>query len=174
MLIWTWVYAAGIWSKAFLDVADTEKVFIITPFPIVTAVTECLLLVEIIMTMVRDTHLGVSGLHWVKKNSKAILKDHISWPKDWPMGYVWSLLFDCSKTFLWHRLIGYPSQGGLLWYYHTYVGSGHFWGVQNFNILGFFFFGFFWKNEYFWGMKLLWIVFGGHLGVISMHFRVFF
>ena len=44
---------------------------------------------------------------------------------------------------------------------------------MNFNI----FWGF-QKNEYFWGMKIFWIYFGGHhknwiiLGVISMHFRV--
>ena len=41
------------------------------------------------------------------------------------------------------------------------------------------------ENEYFWGMKILWILFGGggggghnkiglYLGVISMHFRAFF
>ena len=41
------------------------------------------------------------------------------------------------------------------------------------------FFGF-QKNEYFFGMKILWIFFGDHhkirlyLGVISMHFWVFF
>ena len=48
--------------------------------------------------------------------------------------------------------------------------------VQNFEfqyLLGF------QKNEYFWGMKILWIFFGGHhkiglyLRVISMHLRVF-
>ena len=45
---------------------------------------------------------------------------------------------------------------------------------MNFNILGCF-----QKNKYFWGMKILWIFFGGHhniglyLGVISMHFRDF-
>ena len=44
--------------------------------------------------------------------------------------------------------------------------------IWNFNI-----FGVFQKNEYFWGMKTLWICFWGHhkiglyLGVISMHFR---
>ena len=39
---------------------------------------------------------------------------------------------------------------------HTYVGSGHFYGVQNFefqNFLGF------QKNEIFWDMKILWIFF---------------
>ena len=44
---------------------------------------------------------------------------------------------------------------------------------MNFNI----FWGF-QKNKYFWGMKTLWIIFGGlhkiglYLGVISMYFRV--
>ena len=53
------------------------------------------------------------------------------------------------------------------------------------NFLGFKIFKFsflrgFQKNEYFLGMKILWIFFGGHhkislyLGVISMHFWVFF
>ena len=54
---------------------------------------------------------------------------------------------------------------------------GSFFGVQNlnFNILGVFR-----KKNIFWGMKILWIFLGGHhknglyLGVISMHFRVFF
>ena len=52
-----------------------------------------------------------------------------------------------------------------------------FFGVQNFEPHHFLEFQ---KNEYFWGMKILWIFFGGHhkiglyLGVISMHFRVFF
>ena len=53
---------------------------------------------------------------------------------------------------------------------------GPFFGVKflNFNI----FWGF-QKNEYFLGMKILWIFFWGHpiiglvLGVISMYFRVF-
>ena len=26
---------------------------------------------------------------------------------------------------------------GVLWYFHTYVGSGHFWGVQNFEFQNF-------------------------------------
>ena len=50
--------------------------------------------------------------------------------------------------------------GGVLKYFHTYVGSGHFWGfkILNFNIiLGF------QKNEYFWGVMILWIF----LGVIT-------
>ena len=58
--------------------------------------------------------------------------------------------------------------------FHTYVGSGHFFGfkILNFNILGGF-----QKNEYFWSMKILYIFWGHHkiglyLGVISMHFRV--
>ena len=46
---------------------------------------------------------------------------------------------------------------------------------MNFNIFVFFF----QKNEYFFGMKILWIFLGvitkigPYLGVISMHFRVF-
>ena len=48
-----------------------------------------------------------------------------------------------------------------------------------FNILNFNIFGVFRKINIFWGMKILWIFFGGHhkiglyLCVISMHFRVF-
>ena len=46
--------------------------------------------------------------------------------------------------------------GGELRYFHTYVGSDHFFGVKffNFNI-----FGGFQKNEYFLGMKILCIFF---------------
>ena len=46
--------------------------------------------------------------------------------------------------------------------------------------MNFIFLGFFLKNEYFLGMTIVWIFFGGHhkirlyLGVISMHFWVFF
>ena len=46
--------------------------------------------------------------------------------------------------------------------------------ILNFNILRGF-----QKNKYFWGIKILWIFFGGHhkiglyLWVISMYFRVF-
>ena len=55
----------------------------------------------------------------------------------------------------------------------TYVGAGNFFGVQNFE---FQFFSGFQKNEYFWGMMILWTFLGGYhkirlyLGVISMHF----
>ena len=48
-----------------------------------------------------------------------------------------------------------------------------------FKFLNFNIFGGFQKNEYFLGMKILWIFLEGHhkiglyLGVISMHFRVF-
>ena len=57
-------------------------------------------------------------------------------------------------------------QGGLLWYFHTYVGSGHFFfyffflgggggvKIKNFNI-----YEVFRKNEFFGGMKILWIFF---------------
>ena len=67
-------------------------------------------------------------------------------------------------------------QGGILRYLHTYVGSGHFLGFKIFNFI---IFGGFQKNEYFFGMKILWILFGGHhkiglyLGDISMLLRVF-
>ena len=59
---------------------------------------------------------------------------------------------------------------------HTYVGWVIFLG---FKILIFIFVFGFQKKEYFWGIKILWIFFLGHLkiglylGVISMHFRVF-
>ena len=54
------------------------------------------------------------------------------------------------------------------------IGSGYFMGVQNFEFQYFSFR----KLNIFWGMKILWIFFGGHhiirlyLEVISMHFRV--
>ena len=50
--------------------------------------------------------------------------------------------------------------GGILRYFHINVGSEH-------------------KNEYFGGMKILWILMRGHykkkigVGVISIHFRAF-
>ena len=47
--------------------------------------------------------------------------------------------------------------GGVLWYFHTYLGSGHFWGIK---ILIFNIFGVFRKINIFWGMKILWIFFG--------------
>ena len=67
--------------------------------------------------------------------------------------------------------------GGVLWYFHAYVGSVHFLGfkILNFNI----FWGF-QKNEYFWGYEDFVDIFLGSsqnwasLRVISMHFRVFF
>ena len=48
--------------------------------------------------------------------------------------------------------------GGI--YFHTYVGSAHFFGfkILNFNI----FWGFSKKLIFFGGMKILWIFFGGH------------
>ena len=50
--------------------------------------------------------------------------------------------------------------GGVLRYFHTYSGSGHFLGfkILNFNILRRF------QNSFFWGggcMKILWIFFVG-------------
>ena len=61
---------------------------------------------------------------------------------------------------------------GVLCYFHTYVGSGHFLGLKilNFNI----FFGH-QKNEYSCGYEDFVVIFGGspkiglYLGVISMH-----
>ena len=47
--------------------------------------------------------------------------------------------------------------GGVLCSFHTYVGSGHFLGVQNFEFQYFFFFR---KMNIFLGMKILWIYFG--------------
>ena len=69
-----------------------------------------------------------------------------------------------------------PCPEGVLQYFHTYVGLGHFLGfkILNFNILGVFR-----KLNMFLDMKILWILFGGHhkfrlySGVISMHLRVF-
>ena len=72
--------------------------------------------------------------------------------------------------------MGGGGERDVLRYFHTYVGSGHFLG---FKILNFNIFGGFQKNEYFWGMNILWIFFWGHhkiglyLKVISMYFRVF-
>ena len=46
----------------------------------------------------------------------------------------------------------------VLWYFHTYVGSHHFWGfkILNFNIYVFFSE----KKIFFWCMKILWILLG--------------
>ena len=46
--------------------------------------------------------------------------------------------------------------GGGTLIFHTYVGSGYFFG---FNILNFKIFGVFRKINVFWGMKILWIFF---------------
>ena len=60
--------------------------------------------------------------------------------------------------------------------FHTCVGSGHFWRVQNFE------FQYFWgfsENENFWGYEDFVDIFWDHhaiglyLGVNSMHFGVF-
>ena len=50
---------------------------------------------------------------------------------------------------------GVKIPGAVLSYFHTYVGSGHFWGLKilNFNILGGF-------QNIFGGMKILWIFLG--------------
>ena len=61
--------------------------------------------------------------------------------------------------------------GGVLLYFHAYVGWGYFWG---FKILNFNIFGGFQKTEYFGGMKILWIFFGVITKLdYTMHFRVF-
>ena len=66
--------------------------------------------------------------------------------------------------------------GGILWYFLTYVGSGHFF---EFKILNFNIFWVFRKMNNFLGMKIVWIFFFGqhkiglNLGVISMKLRVF-
>ena len=65
---------------------------------------------------------------------------------------------------------------GVLWYVNTYVGSGNFLGVQNFE---FQFLGDFQKNKYFLGYEDFVFYFGGHhknglyLGVVSMHLGSF-
>ena len=56
------------------------------------------------------------------------------------------------------RLDPVPRGVGVHRYFHTYVGSGHFF---DFKILNFNIFGVFRKNNIFWGMKILWIFFGG-------------
>ena len=69
----------------------------------------------------------------------------------------------------------HSSGGGILWQFHIYVGSGHFWEfkIVNINI-----FGGFQKSNFFGGYEDFVDVFCGHhkiglyLGVISMHFRV--
>ena len=47
--------------------------------------------------------------------------------------------------------------GGVLWYFHTYVGSGHFFGSKFWNSI---FLGVFRKINIFWGMKISWIFLG--------------
>ena len=48
--------------------------------------------------------------------------------------------------------------GGVLLYFHSYVGSGYFWGVQNFEFQ--YFLGFSEKLNIFGGMQILLIFFG--------------
>ena len=78
-----------------------------------------------------------------------------------------------------------PPMGGGIWYFHTYVGSGHFWGFKILNFSIFFYLFFFWGGGGFRKMNIFGVwtfcgyFFGGqtkiglYLGVISMHFRVF-
>ena len=81
--------------------------------------------------------------------------------------------------------------GGVLWFFHTYIGSGCFLGFKIFTvkILNFSILGVFQTTEYFWGYEDfvdIFFFFGGgggvgvghykiglYLEVISMHFRVF-
>ena len=101
---------------------------------------------------------------------------HIGFTKVWgflnhfPMSYQTIRLVNITQFMMLLIMMAYASQGeGVLWYVHTYVGSGHFWDSK------------FWFQS-FWGFSEKWIfwgILGGHhkiglySGVISMHFRVF-
>ena len=75
--------------------------------------------------------------------------------------------------------------GYVLWYFHAYVGLGHFWGLINLN---FNIFGGFQKNEYFWGYEDFvdifweslqnWTIFRGHFyafkGLQGTEWGIFF
>ena len=50
--------------------------------------------------------------------------------------------------------------GGVLLYFHAYVGSGYFWGAQNFEFQ--YFGGGFHKTKYFWGYEDFVDIFWGH------------
>ena len=57
-----------------------------------------------------------------------------------------------------------PRGEGVLWYFHTYVGLGHFWGAQNFEIQYFFWFSEKWiflggMKNIFWGAWNFWYIF---------------
>ena len=58
------------------------------------------------------------------------------------------------------KLWSVKSQGGVLWYFHAYVGSVHFFGVQYSEFQYFFWFSEKWII--FGGMKILWLFFGAH------------
>ena len=80
-------------------------------------------------------------------------------------------------TFLFFETRAKYLPGGYSWYFHTYISRlGQFLGSTFWISV---YFGIFRKMNIFWGMKILWIFFGGrhkiglYLGVISMHFRVF-
>ena len=67
-----------------------------------------------------------------------------------------SLFFEGGYIFLYG---GTPVGGGVLWYFHTYVGSGYYFGfkILNFNIFGVFrkmniFFGYEDFADIFWGV----------------------
>ena len=69
-------------------------------------------------------------------------------------------LATCTSIFkVKEAWVGSGGGGGGTLIFHTYVGSGYFLGfkILNFNI----FWGF-QKNEFFFGMKILWIFFSGH------------
>ena len=58
-------------------------------------------------------------------------------------------------TFSWRADVRVGG-GGVLWYFHTYVGSGYFWG---FKILNFNIFWVFRRMKIVWGMKIVWLFF---------------
>ena len=93
---------------------------------------------------------------------------------------VFELVTQTIRTLSIRISVGWLCPGGgggggtLIFSYISRLGSFFGFKILNFNI--------FWdfqKNEYFWGIKILWIFLGGHhkiglyLGVISMHFMVF-
>ena len=67
------------------------------------------------------------------------------------------LSWDCLLVFsiCWFPRGG--GGGGVFWYFHTYVGSGNFWGSKFWISI---FIGVFRKMNIFWGMQILWIFFG--------------
>ena len=73
------------------------------------------------------------------------------------IGVKWLLVF-CDSSSQWRGLVSEGAGGGI-WYFHTYVGSGHFLGFKILNfiiILGF------QKKWYFWGYEDFVDIFWGH------------